>query len=75
MDEYSSWRNETGLAHIMLSYDRENVKLAKEREFGEKEYGIVTETIQKNIVDLVNKYPDTEFILFIRLIAFVTGMH
>ena len=64
MDEYSSWRNETGLAHIMLSYDRENVKLAKEREFGEKEYGIVTETIQKNIVDLVNKYPDTEFILF-----------
>ena len=38
MDEYSSWRNETGLAHIMLSYDRENVKLAKEPEFGEKEY-------------------------------------
>ncbi len=64
MDEYSSWRNETGLAHIMQSYDRENVGPAKEQGFGDEERRIVEETVQKNIVDLVNRYPDTEFILF-----------
>ncbi len=64
MDEYSSWKNETGLAHIMLSYDRENVRPAGDQDFGEEERRIVTETVQKNIVDLVNKYPDTEFLLF-----------
>lgn len=64
MDEYSSWRNETGLRHIMQSYDRVNVGPAKNQDFGETERRVVTETIQKNIVDLVNEYPDTEFILF-----------
>ena len=64
MDEYSSWRYETGLRHIMQSYDRANVRPAKNQDFGEAEQRVVTETIQKNIVDLVNKYPDTEFILF-----------
>lgn len=64
MDDYSSWRNETGLRHIMLSYDRANVKPAENQDFDEEEYQMVTETIGKNIVDLVNKYPDTEFLLF-----------
>lgn len=64
MDEYSSWRNETGLRHIMQSYDRENIDPAKEQDFNDEARRTVTETIQKNIVDLVNEYPDTEFILF-----------
>lgn len=64
MDDYSSWRNETGLMHIMQSYDRASVGPVKDQDFGEKERQMVEETIQKNIVDLTNKYPDTEFLLF-----------
>lgn len=64
MDEYSSWCNETGLAHIMLSYDRANVRPAEDQDFGEEELRIVTETVRKNIVDLANRYPETEFLLF-----------
>lgn len=64
MDEYSAWKHETGLRHIMLSYDRENVSIPKEKEFGEEERKLVTQTIQYNIIDLVNQYPETEFILF-----------
>lgn len=64
MDEYSSWQRETGLRHIMFSYDRESVKPSEEKEFGEAERKQVTETIQYNIIDLVNQYPETEFIFF-----------
>lgn len=64
MDEYSSWQRETGLIHIMLSYDRENLKSSKDNEFGEDEFETVAQTVGKNIVDLANKYPNTEFILF-----------
>lgn len=64
MDEYSAWVNETGLRHIMFSYSREDQKPAEENGFGEKELDMVTQTVQKNIIDVVNQYPDTEFILF-----------
>lgn len=64
MDEYSSWRHETGLWHIMLSYDRESLNKSKDNEFDKKALETVTLTVGKNIVDLANKYPDTEFILF-----------
>lgn len=64
MDKYSSWQHETGLRHIMGSYDRENVNIPKETEFNEENRKTVTQTIQYNIIDLVNQYPETEFILF-----------
>lgn len=64
MDDYSAWRNETGIRHILLSYDRTNVKPAKNQGFGASERKMVEETVQKNIVNLVNRYPDTEFLLF-----------
>jgi len=64
MDEYSAWVNETGLRHIMFSYSREDQKPSEENGFGEREYEMVTQTVQKNIIDVVNQYPDTEFILF-----------
>lgn len=64
MDEYSSWQHETGLWHIMLSYDRESLSKSKDNEFGRNELETVTQTIEENIISLVNKYPDTEFILF-----------
>ncbi len=64
MDEYSSWVNETGLRHIMFSYSRESQQPAEDSGFGEKEQQTVTQTIQENILDVVNQYPDTEFLLF-----------
>ena len=64
MDEYSSWVNETGLEHIMLSYDRNNVNIPATVDFGETEKQTVIQTIENNFVDLIEKYPDTEFYLF-----------
>ena len=64
MDEYSAWQHETGLRHIMLSYDREDVNIPKEKEFGGVELETVAQTIEENIVKLADRYPETEFILF-----------
>ena len=64
MDEYSSWVNETGLEHILLSYDRNNVNIPATVDFGETEKQTVIQTIENNFVDLIEKYPDTEFYLF-----------
>lgn len=64
MDEYSSWQHETGLRHIMFSYDREHLTASQEKEFGLRELEIVTQTVGKNIVELADRYPETEFILF-----------
>ena len=64
MDEYSSWVNETGLEHILLSYDRNNVNIPATVDFGDAEKQTVIQTIENNFVDLIEKYPDTEFYLF-----------
>ena len=64
MDDYSTWQYETGLQSIMGSYTREDVVPLEENGFGEEEYELVTQTIQKNIVELVNQYPDVEFLIF-----------
>ena len=64
MDEYSSWVNETGLEHILLSYDRNNVNIPATVDFGDSEKQTVIQTIENNFVDLIEKYPDTEFYLF-----------
>ncbi len=64
MDEYSSWGMDTGLETIMATYDRENVNLDVPTDFGEAEYNMVTETMSKNILRVVNKYPDTTFYIF-----------
>lgn len=63
MDEYSAWEKETGLQYILYSYNRDKVQMPDSVEFGETQREIVIQTIQKNIVDLVNCYPDTEFLL------------
>jgi len=64
MDEYSSWQHETGLEQILASYDRESTMLKEDRDFDEEKYMTVTRTIEENIVQLVEKYPDTTFYLF-----------
>ena len=64
MDEYSSWVRETGLEHILMSYDRGSVEAAEHVAFGEKERETVETTIQTNFIELINRYPDVDFYLF-----------
>ena len=64
MDEYSSWQYETGLTHILYSYDRMSLKEHDSKEFGTAQREMVTQTIDSNIIQLVNKYPETTFYLF-----------
>lgn len=64
MDEYSSWVRETGLEHILYSYTREDHKSETAGLFSEEDREQVYQNIQKNIVSLVNRYPDTEFYFF-----------
>lgn len=64
MDEYSSWRYETGLDHITDSYDRNNVTPEAVLEFGDAEYAIVKQTIEENFIQLINQYPETTFYLY-----------
>lgn len=64
MDEYSAWNKETGLQHIMQSYERSEEKLQMEQGLTKEEREMVIENIKENIVDLVNQYPDVNFYLF-----------
>ncbi len=64
MDEYSSWVNETGLEHILYSYDRYDLGENIETEFTPEKQEAVTTTITQNVIELVNKYPNTTFYLF-----------
>ena len=64
MDEYSAWNKETGLQHIMQSYDRWEEKAPMEQGMSAEEREMVIENIKENIVDLVDQYPYTTFYLF-----------
>ncbi len=64
MDEYSSWRKDTGLEYIMQTYDRENHFTDVSPILREDEAELLRENITQNIVDLANKYPDITFYLF-----------
>lgn len=64
LDEYSAWEKETGLAHIMYTYQRSRLQIPDSTEFGIEQQEAVKRTVQNNIVNLVSRYPDTEFILF-----------
>ena len=63
MDEYSSWEAETGLKHVLYAYNR-NALEKLSPDFGEEEQENVTQTITENVVNLVNRYPDTTFYIF-----------
>lgn len=64
MDEYSSWVHETGLSHILWSYTREDQLPVEDPVFNEKERQQVKENVGQNLIELVNKYPDTEFYFY-----------
>ena len=61
MDEYSAWERDCGLDIIMQSYDREHVNTNVDTGFGQNEYDAVVKTIDTNIVQLVNRFPDVTF--------------
>jgi hypothetical protein len=63
-DEYSSWDKETGFVHIMENYNRWEEKAEMESGLDDEYTQMVTSNVQQNIVDLVNKYPDTTFYIF-----------
>lgn len=64
MDEYASWEYETGLEHILASYSREDQIPVENPAFTEADRELVTENIGRNLIDLVNQYPDTEFYFY-----------
>lgn len=64
LDEYSSWDKPAGYQYIMASYLRWQEKGPMLEGLTEEERVMVTETVQENIIDLIQKYPDTTFYLF-----------
>lgn len=65
MDEYSSWGAEaTGLEGIFKLYDRDNVQDDLPSYLTDEDRRTVIDNITGNIVELADKYPDVEFILF-----------
>ncbi len=63
MDEYSSWIRETGIRHILYSRRRPSGGTESPVSFGEEEDARVTETVERNIIQLAEGHPDTEFYL------------
>lgn len=64
MDEYSSWSYETGLKHIMFSYTREDQIPVENPFFTDEDRKKVERNIGQNLVELANRYPDTEFYFY-----------
>ena len=64
MDEYSSWVYETGREHVMGYYHREELTPVEDPSFSPEDRAMVENNITQNIVELVNRYPDTQFYLF-----------
>ncbi len=62
-DEYASWDSERGWKMVSKYYQRTPEILPME-ELSSEEAEIVKVNIEENIVKLVNKYPNTEFLLF-----------
>lgn len=63
-DEYSSWDKETGYEFVMNNYDRWEERAEMIPGLTIEEKLMVTENVQQNFVELVNKYPDTTFHVF-----------
>lgn len=64
MDEYSSWSKETGLEHIMASYDRWETRRPMKKGLTQEERDMVTANVGENFVELVKQYPETTFYIF-----------
>ena len=65
MDEYSSFKLETGYDSIMDEYKRKQISRSPQNKlFDETNRETVAKTITYNIINLVNRYPDVDFYIF-----------
>lgn len=63
-DEYSAWGSAYGFEQIMTTYTRAEEKAPMAEGLTEEEKVRVKDNIEKNILPLLEKYPDTEFLFF-----------
>lgn len=63
MDEYTSFDNPRGAANIYLS--RHTYTPAPSEHLTEAEIAQVRDTFQTNFIDIINRYPDTTFYLYL----------
>lgn len=69
MDEYAIWENykELGKEYVLANYDKEILiehDYRKQNNLSRDEIDMVHDNINKNIVELVNRYPDVTFYIF-----------
>ena len=66
-DEYSSWNNRaiSGKENILINYKRNKRENIKEEKLEKKDIEIIDKNIEKNVISLIKKYPNTKFIYFI----------
>lgn len=64
MDEYSAWKYETGLEHILLSYEPA-AEVAEQRDgMNDWEIATLNETLEKNVLYVTRAFPDTTFYIY-----------
>lgn len=66
MDDYGNWFNHCifGKEAVLKQYERKDREEAVSVGLTEKEKSVIKENIQKNLVFMAQKYPDTEFIFY-----------
>lgn len=66
-DEYSSWRDrfKSGEKIVLKNYKRNKMETIKEKKLEKKDIEIIDRNIEKNVISLIKKYPNTKFIYFI----------
>lgn len=62
-DDYSSWNSEHGPEVVLASYNRSE-KLDSIMEFTEDQAALLAANLRKNLVELANEHPDTQFLYF-----------
>lgn len=66
-DEYSNWNNkyQSGKENVLINYKKNKKENIKEEKLEKKDIEIIDKNIEKNVISLVKKYPNTKFIYFI----------
>ena len=66
-DEYSNWNNkyQAGKENVLRNYKRNKRENIKEEKLEKKDREIIDKNVEKNVISLVKKYPNTKFIYFI----------
>lgn len=66
-DEYSKWNNkyQVGKENVLRNYKRNEKENIKEEKLEKKDIEIIDKNIEKNVISLIKKYPNTKFIYFI----------